>query len=380
MRILHVIPFFSDKFGGSVEITKHQIVELLKRGVDVKVLTTKTSNQNNNKGQSSALNNIIFMNPLFSAGMYYFTPKIFHYLNSLNFQILHGHLYRNFQTDCSILFSKLKKIPTILSAHGSVPYVNKKYIKKLYDKLTSNSILEKTDLFLAETNFEKNNLIAFGINPEKIRQIPNGVDTNFFYKLNDSNNLFKTKYNLENYKIITYVGRLDQVKGLFFLLKVLNRLMQDFQQFKLLLVGSDFGIKKKLISFANKLNLQSKILFLGFLSKEHLVKIYNISDIVILPSQYESAGICLLEAAACEKPVIGSNIGGIRDYILNDSNGFLINYGDIKTWKDKILFLLSNEDICQKFGRNGRKLVEKEFNWNNIGKLLQNLYTNLIGN
>jgi len=381
MKILHTIPFFSDEYGGSVEITKHQIEELIKRGIEVSVLTSKTPNQNiKNENTNNPSKHILFLNSIFSLGMYYFTPTIIPYLRKLDFQILHGHLYRNFQTDSSILYAKFKKIPIILSPHGAIPYVNRTLIKRFYDRITLHSILNAVDVFLAETNFEKESLIQFGISPPKIKYIPNGIDTSFFRRCDDSVGSIKLKYNITESKIITYVGRLDRIKGLFFLLKVFKELMHEFQDFKLLLVGEDFGIKENLQKFANKLNLQKKVLFLGFQPKNTLKIIYNASDIVVLPSRYESAGLSILESAACEKPVIGSNTGGIQEYIIDNWNGFLVDYGAIKIWKEKILYLLKNEDIAREFGKNGRRLVENKFNWTRIGKLLETLYFKLINN
>ena len=129
--------------------------------------------------------------------------------------------------------------------------------------------------------------------------------------------------------------------------------------------------KNNLITKINELGLQSNIVFIGQIKNTEIRKYYSAADIFIIPSiivsgHTEGLGVVTIEAMACGTSVIGSDVGGIPDVIQNEYNGFLVSEKSSKELAQKIIKLLSNNDMQNKFIRNGIKLVDEKFNWDVI--------------
>ena len=106
---------------------------------------------------------------------------------------------------------------------------------------------------------------------------------------------------------------------------------------------------------------------------------FAISDIYVMPSRSEAFGISYLEAWACKKPVIGSNISAIRELIEDNKNGLLVNFNDPKELSKKIIYLLKNEDIGKSMGLQGyRKIIKNGFTYKNLVKRIESIYKEAI--
>ncbi len=84
----------------------------------------------------------------------------------------------------------------------------------------------------------------------------------------------------------------------------------------------------------------------------------------------------LIEAMAAEKPVIGSNVPGIRVVVDDGVNGFLVKPKNVEELTSKIDYLLENEDIMKEFGKRGRKKVEEKYSWGKIVRKVEEVYDN----
>jgi glycosyltransferase involved in cell wall biosynthesis len=106
------------------------------------------------------------------------------------------------------------------------------------------------------------------------------------------------------------------------------------------------------------------------------VEYYQKSNVLVLPSLSESFGMVLLEAMACKKPVIGSNVGGIPYVIDNDQNGLLVPPKDPQALADAIIKILTNPQLAKKMGEEGYEKVMKNFTWekqiNTTKELIEN--------
>jgi glycosyltransferase involved in cell wall biosynthesis len=99
-------------------------------------------------------------------------------------------------------------------------------------------------------------------------------------------------------------------------------------------------------------------------------------DVYTLFSGIDMSPLSLLEAQLMEKPAIATNVGGIPELMINNETGFLVDKGDADTWIEKLDFLFSNEEKRKIMGKNGRKFVEENFNWNKIVKDFLNILKN----
>jgi len=123
-----------------------------------------------------------------------------------------------------------------------------------------------------------------------------------------------------------------------------------------------------------------KITYLGEQEQNNIIKWYQKASILVLPSFIEAFAVVNLEALACETPVIATNVGGITEIIHPGKNGILIPPNNSIKLAEAIQYLLENEDIRKKFGRNGRKLVEQIFSFNVVCKKLCRIYEEMLLN
>ena len=198
---------------------------------------------------------------------------------------------------------------------------------------------------------------------EKIQVIYNAVDLDSFYSI--SPHLLQDKkktlgLELDDF-VITLPGRLQEQKNHICLIKAISELKPaSLSRIKVLFVGNetDLLLKEKLVSMVTQLNLQSKIKFCDV--RTDMLEIYNLSDIIVLPSLWEGLPNVILEAMACAKPVVASDIAdnkniiehGVSGYIFDSDNSF-----HLAEMLEKCLVLESFQ--LQDMGQKGKRWIDK---------------------
>lgn len=205
--------------------------------------------------------------------------------------------------------------------------------------------IKHVDFLIAPSNFLKNKLIEFGIPGKKIIYIPNFVNINCDFSSSSAGNYF------------LYSGKLSPVKGLCTLL----RAVKDLKKYDLYIAG-DGELRRELQDFARKNDLNN-VRFLGHLGSQEMHRILKGAKFMILPSEsYENAPLAVLEAFAMGKPVIGSNIGGIPEMVIDGETGLLFEPGNHEDLKEKIDYLLNNALKIVEMGKKARQKVEVGYN------------------
>lgn len=177
---------------------------------------------------------------------------------------------------------------------------------------------------------------------------------------------------------LLFVGRLDERKGLRYLLKALPLVLAK-QPINLRVVGKGI-LEEELKAQCKEMSLDAVINFLGFVSKEELVQEYASCDIFVLPAivdskgDTEGLGIVMIEALAHQKPVVASAVGGIVDVIHSGTTGLLVPEKDPSALAGAILTLLANPTQAEALGREGLKDVQTRFSWDCIVPQWQNVF------
>ena len=111
-----------------------------------------------------------------------------------------------------------------------------------------------------------------------------------------------------------------------------------------------------------------------------LVDYYNSANLLVLPSidRSEAFGLVLLEAMACAKPVIASNLPGVRTVVEEGKNGLLVRPGQVDDLAKKILIVLSDESLQKQYGNYGYQLVQQKYQWSVIAQQLERIYVETI--
>lgn len=217
------------------------------------------------------------------------------------------------------------------------------------------------------------------INEDKIKIIPLGIDTNY-YKPTVSKNALQ-KYGIKS-DYILFVGRMSEQKGIQYLLEATKNLPKDIQtvfccgQADTKDLGEELKTKAELLNRSNKNIVWIEKSFND--NRSDLIELYSNAIAFICPSLYETFGLVNLEAMACETPVIGSDIGGLKDVLLDKKTGFLVKPGNVSDLTDKINLLVSQRQLAKELGIACRKRVKEHFTWEKIAKQYIEIYRELL--
>jgi phosphatidylinositol alpha-mannosyltransferase len=163
---------------------------------------------------------------------------------------------------------------------------------------------------------------------------------------------------------LLFVGRLEERKGLIYLLRAYQKLENDFKNLRLFVIGQG-PLKKECEGYVKKNGLK-EVYFEGEKTDRELVSYYNTADIFISPAIFgESFGIVFLEAMACAKPVIGFANDGYKEFLKDKKAGILAKNQDEKDLAKKIATLIKNQKLREKMGKYALKEV-KNYSWKNV--------------
>lgn len=210
---------------------------------------------------------------------------------------------------------------------------------------------------------------SLGVDPEKIFIMPNVSSIERSASDEGNKEKLKKDLGLDGKKVILYVGRLINLKGVNYLIKSFAKLSKEIENSVLLIVGE--GIRKKeLESLVNKLQIENKVNFTGNVENHMLGGYYLLSNVFVLPSiTTHFADACPLvvnEAMYFGKPVITSDAVGTTFMIKNGENGFVVPERDSNSLSDAIYKVLSDPLLEKRMGKNSEKLIEEGFRYKNM--------------
>jgi glycosyltransferase involved in cell wall biosynthesis len=216
-------------------------------------------------------------------------------------------------------------------------------------------------------------------NNKNIYFVPNSVDVNLFKPMGKNKELVE-KFKINEEKIIGFVGELRFKKGTVYLLEAFKEVSKKIKC-RLFIIGALREEDKKLLEnfLSENKNLKEKVQIIDYISNpEKLSEYYNLLDIVVFPSLWEGMPNSLLEAMACGRLVIGSNVGGIKDVIIHGENGFLIDPSELERLGEGILEIFDlDEEKLEMIRKKSREHILKNFTLDvEIEKVL-NIYKKL---
>lgn len=238
--------------------------------------------------------------------------------------------------------------------------------------------LRHADIAIAGNNEAKEVLRMKGFNKE-IAVIPQfGVDTQIYRKMAVPD--LKDNLRLSHDFVIGYMGRFVEEKGISVLLDAIKRL--KIKNVKLLLIGNGH-LKSTILNKTRKLEIENKVKILDHVPSTKVPEYMNCFDCLILPSLTrpnwkEQFGRVLIEAMACEVPVIGSSSGEIPRVIGNA--GLVFQEGNTNDLAEKIELLLHNRDLCKELIKKGLEKVQSKYTQKRIAEETYHVYKELMLN
>ncbi len=390
MKIAQVVCRFKPYKGGISNVAYNHALGLSKLGHKVTVFTPLYNEKD--RRYTSPDFEIKRLSTWGKIGNGAFLPQLLWQLNNFDIVHLHYPFFGGAEVLWLLKLLKGKKMKFIITYHMDV--VGGIFMKpffKFHTKYIMPGIIKSADKVIVDSmDYAKHSNIKNLVKelPDKFLEIPPGVDLDrFFPSQRDKELLYKYSINPEFDRVLLFVGALDKAhyfKGIQFLINSFGVLdysgdQDSIYRIKLLIVGEG-NLKKKYQSEVAEEGLQDKIIFADPVSDKELPKYYNLADAVILPSidRSEAFGITLTEAMACSKPVVASNLPGVRSVVEDGVNGFVFEVEQEGDLANRVNQLFQDKELREKMGAAGRLKVEKYYNHDAVTNSLVRLYEKIV--
>jgi glycogen synthase len=267
--------------------------------------------------------------------------------------------------------SKTYKIPIVLTMHtyfGIEPLLDKKNIIKNEEKILNNELISLnyvSQIICVDTRIT-NHVIEMTKKLKliiPIHTIHNFTNTEIFkpYSTSEKNQIRKSMNIPESTIIISCFRRLVEKNGVIYLIKSIKSIVNEYDNFKILIFG-DGPQRSQILNFIKSNSLESKVYLYGEIDNKSIRKFYGISDITVVPSitvrgLQEATSISAIESMSMGIPVIASNIGGLKELIIDNINGLLVEEKNIKQIADSLITLIRSKNLRETIGSNSREYI-----------------------
>jgi glycosyltransferase involved in cell wall biosynthesis len=243
--------------------------------------------------------------------------------------------------------------------------------------------IDASTLYISNTNYEAKRLQQAGVSSNKIKTLGVGVDPSSFDATSEEISALRTSLDIPDHAIVIgYVGRVERTKNVALLVESFVKLSQTHTEIYLLLAGTKSDYSETLKADVDRLDpqIRGKIKWLLDFETSEKAALFHSIDVFVLPSSNESFGIVFLEAWICGKPVVGANIGAVRDVINEHEDGLLFEANSVESLSEKIETLINNDEQRISMGSSGYKKVNENFTWDIITSKLRECYVNSLKN
>jgi len=268
-------------------------------------------------------------------------------------------------------------IPYVITAHGTDL---KGFVKdKRYHPYALAGAKGAGKIITISKQVDREVSELYGVPEDKKQIVMNGYDEELFLPIKyDRKELLKEfDIDMDFDKIVSFAGKLTHFKGVDVLLKAARIYEKDLDESVATIIAGNGELYEELNALRRELDLKN-VYFLGHVTQEQLVKLYNIADVSTVPSRTEPFGLVAIEALACATPVVGTNQGGLPDFITSDV-GKLVPVDDDMELADAIIEELTRNDrekraaVCHKYAK-------ENFSWKHSIGEVEDLYKTVIEN
>jgi len=225
--------------------------------------------------------------------------------------------------------------------------------------------------------------------PSRVAVIPCGVDPEVFKPVRQAD-AREALGRDQCERLVLFVGRIEQIKGIDVLLRALGLLFQrhpDLRSDVCLLVvggaldpGDDAPETEKILELRRLVHehrMEANVAFVGSRDQEQLALYYAAADVCAVPSLTESFGLVALEAMACGTPVVGTRVGGLQTLIEDGESGLLVPAGDDTALAEAIHAVLTDHRLRTHLSHGARERAER-FTWSRVGQRMTELYDKVL--
>ncbi len=260
-----------------------------------------------------------------------------------------------------------RSIPYIVTCHGSELTTIEQ--NQRYYMLTVNALRRAAQIIPNSLWTRKELLKLFGKElSSHVTMIPGGVDINEFNPKLDCSDVDKL-FNTTKKKVVAYAGRLTRKKGVQYLIEAARNIFAE-----VIIIGD--GPEKRILERMARSYRLTNVHFAGYFSVDSILKkLICRADILVSPSIWEEPlGLVLLEAMACETPVVVTRTGGVSLIVKDGVNGYFVNPKNANEIAEKVNELLADDEARKRMGINARRSVKEKFSWSQIAQRFEHVY------
>lgn len=307
--------------------------------------------------------------PFFLLGQLWAVVRL---LRNERFDLIHAHwlIPQGLIAVLGIMLSG-KNIPLICTSHGGDLFALQGSILQTLKRW----IVNKSKALTVVSQAMKKAVEDMGIEADKVQVISMGVDLKSLFTPDFNNN----RGNAE----LLFVGRLVDVKGVQKLLESMPLALKKNPEIHLSIAGAG-PLEEELRANAFKLNIAEKISFLGMVQQSMLPELYRRAAIAIFPflitesGVQEGFGLVVVEAMGCACPIIAGDVPAVRETVLHEETGLLVESKNAQALADAIIRMLDNPDLRFRLARNGCERVGARFDWEIIAQKYAGVYRDCI--
>ena len=246
---------------------------------------------------------------------------------------------------------------------------------------TEHALALTADSLIAANPDERADLIwTMGATDERVCTIPPGVDLSLFRPYDYHESRRELGWSIKE-RIVLYVGRIDPIKGIDTLIDTMPLVMEP--ELHYVLIGGDLdadgnpiGPLARVKERVDALGMSRRCRYLGAQPQDLLPLYYSASDVVAVPSRYESFGLVAVEAMATGTPVIASSVGGLTFTVEDGRNGLLVPYGNPRALARAIDRLLEDDDFREAMSFHAAEDAQR-FSWQAVAEQVLHVYQRL---
>lgn len=377
MRIAHVTPTFPPYMAGTSSVCYYNALGLAQTGQQVTVVTSNYPPGDHRYPPQIEVRRLPALLRLGNA------PLLPGLLQLDGFDIIHLHHPFIFGSELIWALSRVRKIPYVITHHNDLVGIGlRRHLFDLYSAFSTPVVFRgarKLGVVSLDWAASSRMTPQFRKRWCDVVELPNGVDTDLFRPGLDGLEARRQQGIPQDHQVVMFVGALDRAhpnKGVEHLLEAIATIAD---QCVTLMVVGDGDAKEQYVDMARDLGLIGRITFPGTISHQHLPQYIAAADVFVLPSKRsESFGMVLIEAMACGKPVIASNLPGVRTVVSDGQDGLLATPAHAADLAQKIETLLRDPERCRDMGQRGRAKVEEKYAWPKIIPQLVQLYEEVL--
>lgn len=367
MRVLHLTTHLNM---GGITIYILRLIQPVKAlGIETFVISSGGNQEKNLKDMGAVCLDLpIRTKNILSPRLFLNIPRVIRFIRENKIDLIHAHT--RVTQAMAWMIQRFIKIPVVATCHG---FYKPKLGRKLFPAWGDKTIAISQGVAEHLTQ-------DFKVPSERVILVNNGVDIEMIDRLYRNHNRSEVKiaygFRPED-PVIGIIARLVMDKGHEYLIRAIAHLKNKFPNIRLLVVG-DGNYRPHLEKLSKELGLQKNVLFLGNVSD--VTKPLSAMDIFSLPATWrEGFGLSIVEAMACRRPVIVSNIWALNSLILDDNTGLLIEPKQIEPLAEAIASLLKDPAKRLRIGEAGRKMTEEHFSVTRMAKEMSDVYKTALG-